>query len=276
MQLLLLAVVLAPLAWTWAFVLFTWSVRARYGARRDRPLPKRTLLEQIAVLWREVVALLHAQSWHLSLPFTATHTKPAAPVDNPVLCVHGFTQDASNWRRVRAALHARGRQVDAVSMGYPPRAIDRYVDALERRTDALLATTQGPIDVVCHSMGGVILRLLLRKRPDIAARLGRVVTVATPHRGTAAAKGVLLAETRLLSRGSDALQLLPMLPKLAPHALIVSIGSLDDATVYPEPTTRAGGAHITLSGLGHAAVISDPEGVDAIVRALHEPWIKPT
>lgn len=270
------ALVAAPLAWTWAFVLFTWRVRSAYGARRDRPLPKRTTGAEIAVLWREVVALLHAQSWHVTLLWTRTHTRPAAPVDHPVLCVHGFTQDASNWRRVRAALHARGREVDAVSMGYPPRPIPRYVAALERRVDALLATTTGPLDVVCHSMGGVILRLLLRERPDIAARLGRVVTVATPHRGTAAAVGVLLAETRLLRRQSETLDVLPMLPRLAPQALIVSIGSLDDATVYPEPTTRAGGTHHTLSGLGHAGLISDPEGVDAIVRALHEPWITPT
>lgn len=266
-----LTCVLAPLVWTWAFVLFTWSMRVRYGARRDRPLPKRSTAAQIAVLWREVVALLRAQAWHLTLPFSATHTKPAHPKGNPVLCVHGFTQDASNWRRVRAALHARGREVDAVSMGYPPRAIPRYVEALERRTDALLATTPGPIDVVCHSMGGVILRLLLRKRPDIAARLGRVVTVATPHRGTAAAVGVLLPETRLLSRTSDQLQAVPMLPKLAPGVRFVSIGSVDDATVYPEPTTRCGGTHHTLTGLGHAGLISDPEGVDAIVHALEEP-----
>lgn len=269
------AVALLPVVWTWAFVLFTWAARVRYGVRKDRPLPSRSALAQVAVLWREVVALLHAQAWRATLPWASRHVRPPDAHGHPVLCVHGFTQDASNWRRVRIALHARGRSVDAVSMGYPPRPIDAYVRALEAGLDSLLATTPGPVDVVCHSMGGVILRFVIQARPDIAARLGRVVTVATPHLGTAAAVGVWLAETRLLRRQSPELRALPMLHVLAPRAVLVSIGSLDDATVYPEDSTRAGGVHHTLVGLGHAGLIADPEGVNAIVHALHEPATTP-
>lgn len=271
----MIAALLAPVLWTWAFVLFTWSVRVRYGRRRGRPLPARSWMAEVGVLWREVIALLHAQAWR-PLLWTPSRTRPAVTTGPPVLCVHGFTQDASNWTRVRAALHKRGREVDAVSMGYPPRAIDRYVSTLESHLDGLLASTDGPVDVVCHSMGGVLLRFVLLRRPDIAARMGRVVTVATPHLGTAAAVGLWLAETRLLRRASPELRALPMLHVLAPHATLVSIGSLDDATVYPEDTTHAGGVHHTVSGLGHAGLIADPEGVELIVHALHEPGITPT
>ncbi len=266
-----MSVLLLPVLWTWAFVGFTWGVRARYGKRRDRPLPVRSATSQARVLSREVVALLHAQAWRVAHPWSSTRTCPDQAAGHPVLCVHGFTQDASNWRRVRQALHARGREVDAVSLGYPPRAIDTYAGKLEAHLVGLVARADGPVDVVCHSMGGVILRIVLQRRPDLGARLGRVVTVATPHLGTAAAVGVLLAETRLLSRRSATLRALPMLDVLAPHARIVSIGSLDDATVYPEHSTRGGGVHHTLSRLGHAGLIVDPEGVDLIVAAQDAP-----
>lgn len=261
----LLVALVAPLLWTSVFVLFAWVARQRYARLRSRPTPPRPLLQTLTVLWHEVTALLHVQSWRIT-PERGTHTLDSA--EHPVLCVHGFTQNASNWRRVRQALHEQGRQTDAVSLGYPPRAVDRYVTALEGRLDALVARTEGPVDVVAHSMGGVILRLLLVRRPDLAARLGRIVTVATPHRGTAATGGWLLPETRLLRRGNPALHSLPMLGELAPEATVVSIGSLDDTTVYPEHSTHGGATHHTLEGLGHAGLIVSPAGVARIVAAL--------
>jgi pimeloyl-ACP methyl ester carboxylesterase len=56
-----------------------------------------------------------------------------------------------------------------------------------QRLIALAAETSTPIDVIAHSLGGLVVRAALAElatsRPDVLQRLGTVVTLGTPHRG---------------------------------------------------------------------------------------------
>jgi pimeloyl-ACP methyl ester carboxylesterase len=54
---------------------------------------------------------------------------------------------------------------------------------LAARIDALAAEKDGPVHVVTHSMGGLVARVFLLDHPYIA-RIGRVVMIAPPNKGS--------------------------------------------------------------------------------------------
>ncbi|MCB9681645.1 MAG: hypothetical protein H6733_09260 [Alphaproteobacteria bacterium] len=270
---LVLAIPVVMLAGTWGFVLFTHVRYARYMHHTGRALPRRTTSEWLTVLWREVWALLIVQTWHMTPPWTPRRRTPVGrATGHPVLCVHGFVQNGRNFRGLQQRLQMLGRVSEAVSLGLPPRTMDAYAVVLEARLRAMIADFGGPVDVCCHSMGGIVLRVVLDRDAELANHIGRIVTVATPHQGTGAARGMHLPETRFMSRRSAALAELPHLAQLAPHAAVTTIGSTDDATVYPPETTRDRGAeHVELEGLGHAGVLLYARAIVHILAALDRP-----
>ncbi|TLQ47764.1 lipase family alpha/beta hydrolase [Streptomyces marianii] len=59
---------------------------------------------------------------------------------------------------------------------------------LDRRA---AAHRRGPIDVVAHSMGGLVVRTALMRHPDLWRHLGKIVFLGTPHYGSPAIGGYL-------------------------------------------------------------------------------------
>lgn len=258
-------------AWTWVFVLYMHARFWLYMRHTGRPLPRRNPFAWLEVWRREVVYLLRAQIAHLTVLWADRRIEPTTPTSKArVLCVHGFTQNGTNFRALQRALRDVGRMSESVSLGYPPRHLRRYATALEKRLDAFLPEDpDATVDLVCHSMGGLVLRLVLQRRPDLAARVSRVVTLGSPHFGTGSARGIPLPETRFMGRRSPELDALPHLAELAPQALVTTIGSEDDTTVYPVETTFGRGArHVQLTGLGHGGILMAPEAIDAVLDGL--------
>ena len=223
------------------------------------------------MVWGEFAALCVLAWWHLTGRGGIKRTVPAQPSGHPVLCVHGFMQNGTNWVGLRRHLHARGRITEALSMGPPPKEQATYGTVVESRLDALCRDYDGLVDVVCHSMGGIVLRRVLDRRPDLARRLGRVVTIASPHAGTAATRGLdRLPEGRAMARRGSYLVELPGLEQLVDPAWVTALGSPDDTTVYPVSTTRGEGArHIELPGLGHNGMVVYWESLAHVVAALN-------
>lgn len=176
----------------------------------------------------------------------------------PVLLVHGFVARASHFRGLQRALHARGRPTRAVDLGWPLRGVDAYTPALEAALEA-----SGPVDLVAHSMGGIVLRATLRDRPDLRERVRTVVTLGSPHHGTEAARGLppgLPRDLADLAPDSPYLRALPGLHTLVPHARRHAVAARYDVVVFP--TGRAfpeGMHHHLLSHLGHNGLLTEPE-----------------
>jgi pimeloyl-ACP methyl ester carboxylesterase len=142
-----------------------------------------------------------------------------------------------------------------------------YLRRLERAVERAVGLDPEGIDVVCHSMGGVLLRSVLARRPDLARRIRRVVTLGSPHRGTAAARGIpWLPEVQALKRRSAFLAGLPSLSALVPRAVTVA-GTLD-TIVYPVDTALEDGAEHVVIPAGHAGLLTRPEAVAAVRHAL--------
>ncbi len=217
----------------------------------------------------EGVAMVTLMWWRVRAALADALREPEGPVSGPpVLCVHGITQNGTNFLRLRRTLERRGRPTRAVSLGVPGRPLAAYVPPLERALRELIAVAPGgTVDVVAHSMGGVVLRMALAAHPDLAPHLRRIVTVASPHAGTAAGRGFPIAgAVRSLGRRSPLLQDLPGFPS---SAHLTTIAARHDLIVYPQETCHLPGARtIELDDVGHVGLLTRRAAVTRIVEAV--------
>lgn len=252
-----------------------WAVRVA----RERAVS----LALVATVVREAAAQLRIIAWtllrrgsgHTQRSPHATPTSHHAPHHAthqlPVVLVHGLAADGASMWALRRALTGAGRPTWAPHLGPVGRAIEHSAARLAPVLRAAIATcpAAGGVDVVCHSMGGVVLRACLATNPDLTAHIRAVVCIASPHQGTEAASGIPLPEARQLARGSPWLTALPSLRALLPTAHITTIASRHDAVVYPHDTSRVDDAsEHELDHLGHAELLTHTQVVRFVVAAL--------
>jgi pimeloyl-ACP methyl ester carboxylesterase len=111
----------------------------------------------------------------------ATRDRKATTEDGVIL-LHGISRTPRSFRKMQAAIETSG--LVTLNLGYASRqkALESLAEdihpAIERFADSL----EGSIHFVGHSMGGLLARVYLAKyRPK---RLGRVVMLGTPNRGS--------------------------------------------------------------------------------------------
>lgn len=229
----------------------------RYHAHTSRIVPGAMRV------WRthtdELVAYLTIGAWQVANLLMPAGDEPALIKGPPVLCVHGFSQTGANFVGLRAELRHIGRPTLAIRLGTPPRSIERYAAPLAQHLNAL-AQQRGQVDLVAHSMGGVVLRYVLAEQPDLRGAVRRIVTLGSPHRGTAATRGALgrfFPEVDQMSRRSSWLADLPTFAETVPNAQVTTIASDTDTVVYPRETSHLPGATmIDLTGIGHAGLLT--------------------
>jgi triacylglycerol lipase len=222
---------------------------------------------------RELGAMVRLGAWHLRARFADGPRRPRGEITGrPVLLVHGFTQNGTNWWGLRRRLERAGRPTVAVSLGRPFRTVAAHSAALVARLRALAGEAPDGVDVVAHSMGGIVLRHVLAEHPDLAPVVRRVVTLGSPHGGTAGARLAppsWRVDFAQLAWGSPYLRALPALARVAPHAEITTVAATADLIVYPIATCHERGARrVDLPGLGHAGLLTRAEAHAAVLQAL--------
>lgn len=169
----------------------------------------------------------------------------------PVLLLHGYVCNRGFMLPLRRYLHAHG--VAAYSHNLEPvyADIDSYADGLARRVGELCAATGADrLVILAHSMGGLVARAYLRKHG--ARRVAKLITLGTPHHGTALARLGAGENGRQMVRGSDWLK---RLNETAPAVPTVSVFSYQDNIVAPQDSAVLPGATMVgLSGMGHISM----------------------
>ncbi|MFK0292990.1 esterase/lipase family protein [Streptomyces sp. NPDC090442] len=103
----------------------------------------------------------------------------------PVLLLHGFVDNRSVFVLLRRSLHRHGwRHVEALN--YSPLTCDlrRAAELLGRHVEEFCARTgHRRVDIVGHSLGGLIARYYVQRRGG-DARVRTLITLGTPHAGT--------------------------------------------------------------------------------------------
>lgn len=246
-----------------------------YHQRQGIELAPMGLGPTLRYYWRALVANVAMAWWTLRAAGQGGLRRPAGEVSGPpVLCVHGFLRNGTCMWGIRRALERRGRPTRAVSMGWPLKPVGRYVPPVAAALRELERSHPGePIDVVAHSLGGVVLRLTLAEHPDLAAAVGRIITLGSPHHGTGAAYRTPLApETRHLQPGSADLDDLPDFAASAPSAEVITIAAERDFIVFPRSTAHLPGSRaVDFPGVSHPGLVTEREVIDYVVEALVTP-----
>ncbi|MYM88917.1 alpha/beta fold hydrolase, partial [Rugamonas sp. FT82W] len=176
----------------------------------------------------------------------------------PVLLIHGYACNSGYWRPLSAQLARAGISHYGIDLEPPGASIDAYVPQVQAAIERLCAETGSKqVIIVGHSMGGLVARAWLRRHG--ADAVARVITLGTPHHGTALAH---------LGPGGNAVQMRYRSEWLAALAaseanlqrgLISSIYSVHDNIVAPQDSGALPGArNLVFGAIGHVALGRHP------------------
>jgi len=242
------------------------------ASRAASPTPPAYRLDfraRLRMLAEEFRASMLVTSWHVPRGCARMTVHPHG-AHVPVLLVHGYGCNSGYWTHLVPLLDREGISHASIDLEPVAGSIDDYAPLLEERVQALCAATGAArIAIVAHSMGGLAARAWMRRYGS--ARVAKVITLGTPHHGTALAR---------FGPGANAVQMRregPWLRDLAAsegpdvRARIVSIYTHHDNIVAPQDSSVLPGArNIAFGGVGHVALGSNPRVLAEVLRLLRE------
>jgi triacylglycerol esterase/lipase EstA (alpha/beta hydrolase family) len=182
-----------------------------------------------------------------------------------VVLVHGYLGNRSSFYPLALYLKARGagRQL---SFSYSAaQGVERA--ALELRDFLRQRVRGGRIDLVCHSLGGVIASAYLQLLGG-ARRVDRCITLGTPHRGTYNAYWLLSRVGRELRPDSKLLERLEATRSAAAAVRFSSIVAGSDNMVIPRVFSAIDEDVVHLPDLGHLGLLFSPTVFRAVFDRL--------
>jgi len=245
------------------FIMAGWAASATPPAYRIGPGARLRMLAE------EFCASMLVTSWHV--PRGRPHMTVYRDSDRvPVLLVHGYGCNSGYWAHLVPLLDRE--RISHVSIDLEPVAgsIDGYAPLIEARVRELCAATGAArIAIVAHSMGGLAARAWMREYGS--ARVARLVTLGTPHHGTALARFGLGANAVQMRRDGAWLRDLAAAEGPEVRARIVSLYTHHDNIVAPQDSSVLPGArNVAFGGVGHVALGSNPRVLAEVLRALRE------
>jgi triacylglycerol lipase len=240
----------------------------RFGADGASPTPPmRDLLRAWAA---EVFRTPAVFCWRQ--PFR-THAEPdglGADVQGQrgVLLVHGFMCNRALWNPWMKRFRARGVPFVAVSLEPPFGSIDAFIPQIGVAIEQLrLATGLAPV-VVAHSMGGLAVRAWMASA-HTGDGVHRVVTIASPHRGTWLARFFHAPNGMEMRLRSAWLTALEARESAGMRTRFVCFYGPCDNIVFPSSTaTLIGADNRRLEATAHVQMAFHPEVFEAVLETL--------
>lgn len=230
------------------------------AAVRDFPASERSPSRLIG---GELLALAASS---LLYPFGIGASKKRTPrraEQRTVVLVHGYLGNRSSFYPLAGYLRARGCG-SLLSFSYSAtHGIERA--ALELREALRRRVRGGRIDLVCHSLGGLVARTWLQLLGG-ARRADRCILLGTPHRGTYNAYWLASRVGRELRPDSPLLARLEATQAAAASVRFSSIVAGSDNMVIPRVFSAAEGDVLHVPDLGHLGLLFSP----TVFRAVHE------
>ena len=231
---------------------------------RDFPPSKRPTGELVA---RELASLLGSM---LLYPFGLGRQNKRTPrrrEQRTIVLVHGYLANRSTLLPLATYLRLRGLKP---VLAYDYRSSDGIEQAAIGLRDFLKRSVRGGrIDLVCHSLGGVVARCYLQELGG-ARRVDRCITLSSPHRGTYNAYWVPSRVGRELRPDSELLARLEATRDRAAEVRFTSIVAGSDNIILPR--VFAGGEDLVhLPDLGHIGMLFSPRVFSAVAERLLAP-----
>jgi pimeloyl-ACP methyl ester carboxylesterase len=203
----------------------------------------------------------------LLYPFGLGHSRRRTPrraQQRTVVLVHGYLANRSTLYPLAAYLRLRGVG-QVLAFDYDAGAgVERA--ALELREYLRRHVRGGRIDLVCHSLGGLVARVYLQQLGG-ARRVDRCITLGTPHRGTYNAYWVWSRVGSELRPDSALLARLEATRDRAANVRFTSLIAGSDNLVLPRVFARHQ-REVHLEDLGHVSMLFAPRALRLVADAL--------
>ncbi|GAB2877252.1 hypothetical protein GCM10027277_53160 [Pseudoduganella ginsengisoli] len=240
---------------------FAMAARAASVTPEEHRLDWRGALR---LFYTEFRASMLTTSWHMLRPNRNLHLATGVPV----LLVHGYGCNSGYWVHLSARLKQAGISHMALDLEPVAGSIDDYAERIHEALARLCKAAGSPrAIIVAHSMGGLASRAYLRRHG--ADKVAKVITLGTPHHGTALANfgpGVNAGQMRL---GSPWLAALAASETPETRALFVSLWSHHDNIIAPQDSSFLPGArNIAFGGIGHVALGADKRVLSAVLNEI--------
>ncbi|UCV27118.1 esterase/lipase family protein [Ferribacterium limneticum] len=241
----------------------TWT----FGMAFASPAPRLGFAKRLAIMLGEYLAFL--LTFLLVIPFELlwmpADRLPAG--SRPILLVHGYGCSRGIWWLLRRRLEAAGHTVASVSLIPPYTSLGKLVPQLNQRIEEVCAMTGSKqVTLIAHSMGGLICRSYLARHGS--DRVDRLLTLATPHQGSALARIGIGKNAREMQPGSLWLR------DMASEAVTIPFISLRNAYdnyAMPQDNQRLPGARdVELPPVGHIAMLYDKSIANLLIELLKQ------
>lgn len=213
--------------------------------------------------------------WLVGIGARANDKGATTSETTPVIFVHGYMHNRVGFLGLARGLARRGLG-PIYAINYPWFAsIESNALRLAAFIERVRAETgAGRVDLVCHSMGGLVAMELLRQSArsdagEISVR--RCVTIASPHAGIAW-RGPLFGAGGASLRHGSKLLMTQAAQKLAVPCL--SIFSTHDNIVFPKETSllhARGGRDVEVPHLAHLSILFSRAVASHVAEFLLEP-----
>jgi hypothetical protein len=186
----------------------------------------------------------------------------------PILLLHGLFINQTCWFWFKWQLKQQGLENTAVLKLSSWHNEEALTEIVAKRVDELrhqLGVTK--IDIVGHSMGGIIARNYVQLRGG-ADKVSRLVCLGTPHHGSKLTSFTLTPLGKILMPGSGFLK---RLNSSAPpeHVKCFNVFSKKDNMIIPNENCQIPwGEHIELDNMGHTSLLYRRSAVTAVVECL--------
>jgi len=218
-----------------------------------------TAVKAVRLFLHEFASTMLTSSWYMLRPLGMQLQQPAAGL--PVLLIHGYSCNSGYWRPFSVHLRAAGISHYGIDLEPPGAGIDDMVPQVAAAVARLCAETRSTrVIIVAHSMGGLVARAYVRQHGQ--AHIARIITLGTPHHGTALANFGPGTNAAQMRRGSAWLVSLAATEADLQRNLLSSIYSVHDNIVAPQNSSALPGArNLVLGAIGHVALGRHPNSV---------------
>lgn len=253
-----------------SFFLMGKHVGARQIGRSIRELARELW---VAAWTQPLIPLFYLVGRRMDAFFVRRAEEGLAKTRVPIVFVHGYMQNRVGFLGLARALAREGlgpmygfNYPWFVSIASNAKRLDRFVERVCEQTGA------AAVDLVCHSMGGLVAMEMMRdeaRREKLKVR--RCVTIASPHAGVTWRGPLLGIGATSLRRGSK------LLDAHAGHKLSVpclSVYSTHDNIVHPKESSSLalrGGRDVEVEDLAHLAILFSPRVAEHVASFLAEP-----